>query len=68
MINKSKKYSKYIKSNINKNYNENELDYVKTHFEIGKKDAIDYINIFKSSMTGKSELNDLINSYGTLEK
>ncbi len=67
-IPKNKVYLKYMKSRKEFPYDKEILDYVVRYFEVSKKEAEQYVNIFLKKYGGKKELIDIICSYGIEEK
>ena len=63
IIPKQKRFNKYIKSKKSVIYNNELVDIVCEHFEISKKECIEYIELL-----GKEELKSILELYGKNEK
>lgn len=67
VVPKSRKFSKYIKGNV-ESINKTILECIRKKFEIGEKDATDYYKVFISSEKGIKDLISLLEGYGYTEK
>jgi len=65
---KSRVFLKYIKGNADVKYNSDLIQLIVKHFEVSKKEAIEYLHIFYSSEERLNELKTLISMYGIEEK
>ena len=60
---KGKRFNKYIKAKKSKKYKDWLIDLVRNHFEISKKDTLDYLELLT-----KEDLKLLLEKYGTEKK
>lgn len=67
IVPKGRKYCKYIKS-TSSDINETIIDCICKKYNIGKRDATDYYNIYVSSQDNLNELSKLIQGFGYSEK
>jgi hypothetical protein len=63
---RGKQYNKYIKGAKDEtNYESWVVEIVASHYMVGTDEAQEYLNIFYATPTGKSNLKQLLESYGT---
>jgi hypothetical protein len=67
LVPRGRKFCKYIK-NSTEGINETILDCICKKYKIGKRDAIDYYNIYTSNDTNLKDLCELIQGFGYSEK
>lgn len=65
---KSNIFLKYIKNEKDKSYKNEVIELISKYFQISKKEAIEYLNIFYSSSSNLEELKDIIKKYGFTDK
>lgn len=65
---KQKYYLKFIKGDKEGKYNPQLVELIANHYHVSKKNAIEYLNIYYSSVKGQICLSDLIKLYGKTEK
>lgn len=63
LIPKGKQYNKYIKSSKSVKYEDWLIDLIRTHFEVSRIDAIEYLHIFYASDKGKADLRSILEMY-----
>ena len=65
---KSRTFLKYTKGNTGTKYSAELVNMIVNHYEISKKEAIEYLNIFYSSDDRLSKLKELLSMYGIEQK
>lgn len=65
---KSRAFLKYIKGNTSIKYTPELVQLVMKHYEVSKKEAIDYLHIFYSTDDRLQKLKDIIAMYGIEQK
>lgn len=65
---KSRVFLKYIKGNTTTKYTPELVQLVMKHYEVSKKEAVEYLHIFYSTDDKLGELKDIISMYGIEEK
>ena len=65
---KSRAFLKYIKGNTGAKYSSELIQMIINHYEISKKEAIEYLNIFYSSDDRLTKLKELLSMYGMEQK
>ena len=65
---KSRTFLKYVKGNTDVKYNSELVQLIVKHYEVSKKEAIEYLHIFYSSEDKLQKLKDLISMYGIEQK
>lgn len=68
LLPKQKIYLKYIKKETSKDYQDGLVELLKDYYLISRKDAIQYLDIYFSTVDRKNELKDLIAKFGKTEK
>lgn len=63
MVPKDKRFYKYIKSESSKE-NDKELSYIMKYYDVSKKRASEYFQLFQSTETGRQELTRIMEAYG----
>ena len=61
-------FHKYIKSTSDDKHNADLINLVASHYEVSKLHAEEYIDVFKSTEKGKTELEELCAKYGNEPK
>ena len=64
---KSNTFLRYVKGKKEKKYADWATELVCKYFEVGKKEATDYLQIFYITKEGKSNLKEIISLYGVEE-
>ena len=64
---KSKTFLRYVKGKKEKKYADWVTELVSKHFEVGKSEATDYLQLFYMTKEGKSNLKEIISLYGIEE-
>lgn len=65
---KSRVFLKYIKSKSTVKYGIELIDLIKNHYQVSKKEAVDYLHIFYSSDEKLEQLKNIISMYGIEDK
>ncbi len=65
---KSRTFLKYVKGNTSTTYTAELIKIIMKHYEVSKKEAIEYLDIFYSSDDKLQKLKDIINMYGIEQK
>lgn len=68
LLPKQKIYLKYIKKETSKDYQDGLVELLKDYYLISRKDAIQYLDIYFSTVDRKNELKELIAKFGKTEK
>lgn len=68
IIPKSRTFLKYIKGNTSIKYTPELVQLVMKHYEVSRKEAIDYLHIFYSTEDKLQKLKDIIGMYGIEQK
>ena len=59
-----RQWNKYIKSKVEKKYEEWVVKLVALYFEVSKMEAGDYIDLFMTTSKGKARLKEIFETYG----
>ena len=68
IIPKRKIFLKYVKPSTEKKYNQQVLDILKRHFELGEAHIKEYYDIYMKSSESKEAMLDIVRLYGLQEK
>jgi len=68
IIPKRKIFLKYVKPSTEKKYNQQVLDILKRHFELGEAQIKEYYDIYMKSSESKEALLEIVRKYGLQEK
>ena len=68
VVPRGRSFHKYIKAKKESKNDENLVEFVASHFEVSKKEADEYVNLFKLTDSGMTELRELCAKYGKDQK
>ena len=60
-------FIRYIKGSKQGTYQSNLIDFIKSHYEIGEKEALEFLDVYYSSEERLADLDSLITKYGIKE-